>query len=183
MIQMIKETTDKLESLYKKYNGLMYSTAFRILNDHQLAQDAVQMAFVKIIRNIKTINEIECNKTKALMVIICRNISIDLYNKRKHNNLIAIEEMNEYIPDYAFNIDEQMIKYESLKALKEKISLLHQPYAEIISLKYFFDYSDSEIAKILDISELNVRVRLHRAKNSLIDLVKTDEENEGDEVL
>ena len=68
MIQMIKETTDKLESLYNKYNGLMYSTAFRILNDHQLSQDAVQMAFVKIIRNIKIINEIECNKTKALMV-------------------------------------------------------------------------------------------------------------------
>lgn len=183
MIQMIKETTDKLESLYNKYNGLMYSTAFRILNDHQLSQDAVQMAFVKIIRNIKIINEIECNKTKALMVIICRNTSIDLYNKRKRHNSIVIEEINEFIPDYAFSIDEQMIKHESLTVLKEKIRLLHQPYADIISLKYFYDYSDSEIAKILDISELNVRVRLHRAKNSLIDLVKGDEENEVGEVL
>ncbi len=175
---MIKETTDKLESLYNKYNSLMYSTAFRILNDHQLAQDAVQMAFVKIIRNTKIINEIECNKTKALMVIICRNISIDLYNKRKHNNPIIIEEMNE-IPDYTFSIDEQMIKHESLTELKEKIRLLYQPYADIISLRYFYDYSDSEIAKILDISEQNARVRLHRAKNSLIDLIKADEENGG----
>lgn len=180
---MIEYTTNKLESLYYKYNSLMYSTAFRILNDHQLAQDAVQMAFVKIIKNIKIINEIECNKTKALMVIICRNISIDLYNKRKHNNSIAIEEMNEYMPDYAFNIDEHMIKHESLTVLKRKIRLLHQPYADIISLKYFYDYSDSEIAKILDISEQNARVRLHRAKNSLIDLIKADEEKEGDEVL
>lgn len=180
---MIKETTDKLESLYSKYNGLMYSTAFRILNDHQLAQDAVQMSFVKIIRNIKIINDIECNKTRALMVIICRNISIDLYNKRKRSNTIIIEEINEYMPDYAFNIDEQMIKDESLTVLKEKIRLLHQPYADIISLKYFYDYSDSEIAKILDISEQNARVRLHRAKNSLINLIKADEEKKGDVAL
>ena len=47
---MINDKTDKLESLYNKYNGLMYSTAFRILNDHQLSQDAVQMSFVKIIK-------------------------------------------------------------------------------------------------------------------------------------
>jgi RNA polymerase sigma-70 factor (ECF subfamily) len=180
---MIKETTDKLESLYNKYNDLMYSTAFRILNDHQLAQDAVQMAFVKIIRNIKIINGIECNKTKALMVIICRNISIDLYNKRKRNNTITIAEIDELIPDYTFNIDEQIMKHESLTVIKEKIRLLHQPYADIISLKYFYDYSDSEIAKILDISEQNARVRLHRAKNNLIELIKADEKKEGDVVL
>ena len=180
---MMKDTTDKLESLYSKYSGLMYSTAFRILNDHQLAQDAVQMSFVKIIKNNKIINDIECNKTKTLMVIICRNISIDLYNKRKRSNTIIIEEINEYMPDYVFNIDEQMIKDESLTVLKEKIRLLHQPYADIISLKYFYDYSDSEIAKILDISEQNARVRLHRAKNSLINLIKADEEKKGDVAL
>ena len=152
---MINDKTDKLESLYNKYNGLMYSTAFRILNDHQLSQDAVQMSFVKIIKNNKIINDIECNKTKTLMVIICRNVSINLYNKRKRNNTVAIAKVDELISDYTYSIDEQMIKHESLTALKEKIRLLHQPYADIISLKYFYDYSDSEIAKILDISEQN----------------------------
>ena len=106
-----------------------------------------------------------------------------LYNKRKRNNTVAIAKVDELISDYTYSIDEQMIKHESLTALKEKIRLLHQPYADIISLKYFYDYSDSEIAKILDISEQNARVRLHRAKNSLIDLINADEEKEGDKVL
>ena len=161
---MTKDMSNKLEALYKKYNGLMYSTAFRILNDHQLAQDAVQMSFVKIIKNIEIINDIECNKTKGLMVIICRNLSIDLYNKRKLSNSITIEEIDELIPDYTYSIDEQLIKHESLIALREQIKMLHQPYADIISLKYFYEFSDKEIAKILDISEQNARVRLHRAK-------------------
>lgn len=176
---MTKDMSNKLEALYKKYNGLMYSTAFRILNDHQLAQDAVQMSFVKIIKNIEIINDIECNKTKGLMVIICRNLSIDLYNKRKLSNSITIEEIDELIPDYTYSIDEQLIKHESLIALREKIKMLHQPYADIISLKYFYEFSDKEIAKILDISEQNARVRLHRAKTSLIDLIKRNESKEG----
>ncbi|NLJ59249.1 MAG: sigma-70 family RNA polymerase sigma factor [Tissierellia bacterium] len=180
---MIKDTINKIELLFKKYNGLMYITAFRILNDHHLAQDAVQMSFVKLIKNVGLIKDIECNNTKALMVIICRNISIDLYNKRKNNNKIFVEGVNELIPDYTYSIDEQLVKDEIIEKLKEKISLLNEPYADIITLKYFFDYSDKEIAKILDITEQNARVRLHRAKRSLINLVKKEKEKEGDEII
>lgn len=179
---MTREAITKIESLYQKYNGLMYSTAFRILNNHHLAQDAVQMSFVKLLNNIRLINDIECNNTRALMVIICRNVSINLYNKRKRNNQITIEEIDEVIPDCTYSIDEHLIKNESLADLKEKIRLLYQPYADIIALRYFFDYSDKEIAKILDITEQNVRVRLHRAKTKLLSLLR-GEEKEGDEAL
>ena len=117
------------------------------------------------------------------MVIICRNVSIDLYNKRKSNNTITIDKVDELIPDHTYSIDEQLIKKENLAISKEKIRLLHQPYADIISLKYFYDYSYKEIANILGITEQNARVRLHRAKTSLLDLIKTGEEKEGDEVL
>ena len=73
----------------------------------------------------------------ALMVIICRNVSINLYNKRKRNNQITIEEIDEVIPDCTYSIDEHLIKNESLADLKEKIRLLYQPYADIIALRYF----------------------------------------------
>lgn len=158
----------------------MYSIAFHVLNDHQLAQDAVQMSFVKIIDTMKIINDVECNKTKAFLVIICRNISINMYKKRKRNNPITIEEIEDSLPDHTCNLDDQMINFERLSALKEKIKMLYEPYADIITLKYIFDYSEKEIAKILDISEQNARVRLHRAKNSLIKLIGADE---GDEVV
>lgn len=172
---MTESSTKKLENLYLKYKRIMYNISYGILHDYQLAQDAVQMSFIKIIENIKKIDEVDCNKTKAFVVIICRNISINIYNKRKHNSALPIDEIEELLSDNSSDLEEQLINIESLSLLKEKIKAIYEPYADIITLKYIFDYSEKEISKILDISEKNVRVRLHRAKNSLIKLIKAEE--------
>jgi RNA polymerase sigma-70 factor (ECF subfamily) len=172
---MIKGSARKLEDLYLNYNRILYKIAYGILKEHQFAQDAVQMTFIRIIENIKKIGEINCNKTKAFVVIICRNISYNIYNKRKHSSTLPIDEFDEVMPDNSFDLDEQLISRDRLSLLKGKIKLLYEPYADIITLKYIFEYSEKEISKMLDISEQNVRVRLNRAKNSLIKLINADE--------
>lgn len=174
---MKKDLAIKIEALFLQYNRFLYSIAYKILNEHQLAQDAVQMTFVKVIDNIKAIDEQNSSKTKAFMVIICRNIAINLYNKRKFNPSLMLDEIDNSIPDYSYNPDYQIISLESLAELKTKIKMLYQPYADIIALKYIFGYSEKEITKILDITEQNVRVRLHRAKTSLMKII-----NNGDEM-
>ena len=63
---------------------------------------------------------------------------------------------------------------EMLSVVKEKIKLLYPPYADIIALRYTYEYSEKEISIMLDISMQNVRVRLHRARNSLIKLIDMD---------
>ncbi|NLM74790.1 MAG: sigma-70 family RNA polymerase sigma factor [Clostridiaceae bacterium] len=164
----------KIEDLYLKYNKILYTIAYRILNNHQWAQDAVQATFVKIIENIAKIGDVDCNKTKVFIVIICRNISINIYNKHKRSSVLPIEKFDEITPDYSFCLEEELIGLEGLSLLKEKINMLYEPYADIITLRYIFDYSEKEISKILDITEQNVRVRLSRAKKSLMKLLRED---------
>jgi len=165
----------KVEELYLKYNKILYTIAYNILKNHQLAQDAVQTTFVKILENnISKIGDIDCNKTKAFIVIICRNISINIYNKHKRSNILPIEEFDDVTTNDSFCVSEELVKLEMLSLLKEKISMLYEPYADIITLRYIFDYSEKEISKMLDISEQNVRVRLCRAKKSLMKLLCED---------
>lgn len=64
----------KLEALYIKYCNDMFRVAYRVLKDWYLAQDAVQTAFLKLADNLDKIDEINCNKTRAFVVIIVRNI-------------------------------------------------------------------------------------------------------------
>lgn len=116
----------------------------------------------------------DCNKTKVFIVIICRNISINIYNKHKRSSVLPIEKFDEITPDYSFCLEEELIGLEGLSLLKEKINMLYEPYADIITLRYIFDYSEKEISKILDITEQNVRVRLSRAKKSLMKLLRED---------
>ncbi|PNT92198.1 hypothetical protein CDQ83_01065 [Clostridium thermosuccinogenes] len=73
-------------------------------------------------------------------------------------------------------IDEMIIDADILSKISSKIRELRPDYSDIISLKYFYHYSDDEIARLLNITPGNVRVRLHRAKQRLIMLLSEDRE-------
>lgn len=165
----------KLEALYIKYGKDMFKVAYRVLNDYQLAQDAVQVAFIKLIDNLDKIDEINCNKTRAFVVIIVRNISINIYRARRIRNHMSLEDMEDILSDDTQVIDEKIISMEMLSQVASKIKELHPAYSDIISLKYFYFYSDSEIAKMLNITQENVRVRLYRAKRNLIKILSQSE--------
>jgi len=48
-------------------------------------------------------------------------------------------------------------------------------YKDVLTLKYVQEFSNEEIAKMLDISEAAVRKRLERAKRRLEELLKREE--------
>ncbi len=77
------ETRSKLEQIYDNYKKIAYWTAYDILKDHYEAEDVVQDAMIKVANIIDGIEDVNCNKTRALIVIIVRNLSFNIYNRRK----------------------------------------------------------------------------------------------------
>ena len=77
----LDEKSVKIERLYALHKNVMLYTAERILRDYQLAEDAVQKAFMKVLDNLHKIEEPDCNKTRAFLVIITRNVAITMYNR------------------------------------------------------------------------------------------------------
>ncbi|WP_343120639.1 RNA polymerase sigma factor, partial [Clostridioides difficile] len=63
-----------------------------ILKDDHLSEDAVHNAFLRIIKNIDKIDEVDSPRTKAFIVIIVERIAIDFYRKRKREKVSDIEE-------------------------------------------------------------------------------------------
>ena len=74
-----EEEISKFELIYSTYKKQMYYTANNILKDSHLAEDAVHNAFLRIINNLEKIEDINSHKTKGLIVIIVKNVSIDIY--------------------------------------------------------------------------------------------------------
>ena len=60
-----------------------------ILKNNESAEDAVSEAFVRIIKNLDKINEDDRYKTRAFLVIIVRNVSIDILNKKQQYNIVG----------------------------------------------------------------------------------------------
>ena len=69
--------------------------------------------------------------------------------------------------------------FEKLKMLYESDKDRLKKYADVLTLKFYYQYSDSEIAGLVQTSPENVRVRLHRGKRKLTALLKGDERFNG----
>ena len=73
----------KFEILYEKYKYLMMKVAMDVLQDSYMAEDAVHNAFVKLVKNMDKIGEVDSTATKRYIITVTKNASIDLYRKRK----------------------------------------------------------------------------------------------------
>ena len=62
----------------------MWQKAYGVLSDAHEAEDACQEAFIKIIRIVDEIRDVEELRTKALCCIIARNTAVDMARKRGH---------------------------------------------------------------------------------------------------
>ena len=170
---MFHNNNEKIEQLFNLYSDLMLQHAYYILKDIPTSQDAVSEAFLRVMKIIEKINELDCPKTRKLMVIIIENISKNIYNRRKREALVDFTEIdveNESSLDDFYDIE---IKQDMDNILKR----LPVDYANILALKSDW-YSPKEIAEILYINYDNARKRLLRAKKSLKKLI-TEYESGG----
>lgn len=167
MIETEKEKS-KFAQLYELYRNPMYIMAQGILRDEQLAEDAVHNAFIKIMRYLETIDEDECHKTKNLIVMIIRSTAIDLYRKRKRQSTVRLDEAE------MIEVHSEMDAQTDLDSLKETIKALPDKQRDVLELKFFYHYTNAEIAKLLSISEETVRKRLERARGKLRILWEAD---------
>lgn len=77
------ENKQKFMRLYEQYKDLMYYVANGVLHDEHLAEDAVQEAFLRIARNFSKIGDVPCHQTRNFVVIIVRNVSLNILDTKK----------------------------------------------------------------------------------------------------
>ncbi len=156
-----QDEKSRFEDLYNQYKSTLITVAYQILNDKSLAEDAVQEAFLALARNMKNISGRNCIQIRNYLIIIVRNASYRIYNKRKEE--LCVDEIEENIPDLQ-NIEINTEDKAAQQKLMALIKTLDEKYADILILKYFYDLPDKEIARTLGISLENAKIRLHRGK-------------------
>ncbi len=158
--------SDNFLELYKHYERLALWIARGILQDEQLAEDAVQEAFVRIAKNYAKIskqNPMKSNRTKNYIVIIVERAAIDVYRKRKRR--LELESLSSIIGETAYALEDNN-KLEN-SHIYEAIRSLPKIYSEVLLLHYVSGFSCQEIATSLDMKENTVRTNLTRGKRRL----------------
>ncbi len=182
---------DKFEFIYDNYRYTMLYAARGELRDEYLAEDAVQEAFMAIVKNISCISIEDCNKLRRLVVIITKNKAVDIIRKRekgrKKNNLEGEEEIEktEIIPiDDILDTEEEpaeevlnkIMSVHGMNRLTEIIKNFDDLYRIPLELSLLYGYNHKEISGILGISENLVRTRIFRGKQQLKQIIMKEME-------
>lgn len=165
-LMMIETPVDrsKFERIYLHYKGLMYHTAYKILNNEEDAEDAVHNAFVKIAENISKIENPVCPKTQHYIVTIVENKAIDLYRGNQRRSSVK----------YIDGISGIAVEPGKVHGLASCMAKLPARYREVILMKYHHGFSNKEIARLMRITEANAIKLDQRAKNRLYQLCKEE---------
>lgn len=157
---------DQLEELYKKQYKAVYYYMLSLCHDRELAEDIVSQAFEKA---ILTLNRSVNNYTHWLMKV-SKNLWIDHLRKESKVVNVSIDDLE--VPATDYEIPEIINKKDTNQALYKIIDDLNPTDKEIIVLYYFSGSGVSQIAKSMEMSEPNVKVRLHRARLKLRKLME-----------
>ncbi|PIR41562.1 MAG: hypothetical protein COV31_00430 [Candidatus Yanofskybacteria bacterium CG10_big_fil_rev_8_21_14_0_10_46_23] len=159
----------KFVAVYRQYFPKIYKYCLFRLNSKEDAEDLTEQTFLRTWDYLIQGNEIE--NFRAFLFRVAHNQVIDLYSKReidrKHSEPLINQEGRERdLPDETDLLADNQEK-ELYQEAQEELDQLKPEYREVMILYYVEDLDLSEIAEILGLTEGNVRVRLHRARNKL----------------
>jgi RNA polymerase sigma-70 factor (ECF subfamily) len=86
------------------------------------------------------------------------------------------KEIENDIEDVTFNPEEQLLVRESYRNVLSAMQKLKKSQRDLLALTVSSDLSYREIANILGISEANVKVKVHRARILLKELLQTGDD-------
>jgi RNA polymerase sigma-70 factor (ECF subfamily) len=154
--------------LYNKYCDAMLRIAMRYLKQQDLAEDAVQEAFIKAFKHIDSFSGDVTFGAWLKRIVINQSIDycrqLKYYDPIDENKLEMIDEERN-----SWEVEDQLTTAD----VENCIENLPENYATVLKLYLMEGYDHEEIGEILNIKANNSRILLHRGKNELKKHLKT----------
>jgi len=150
--------------IYQEYVDPVYRFVYSRLRLAEPAEDITQEIFIKALRNIRSYRY--CGKTFASWLFrIARNQIIDFQRQsKKRSRVPIIEAINSLDTDDPVASLEQSLQ---TSAIAQAIENLPPRQKEVISLRFGAEFSISETAEAVGISEGSVKKLQHEAISKL----------------
>jgi RNA polymerase sigma-70 factor (ECF subfamily) len=178
--QSTSEDAVSAEQLVRDNIAWMLALAERMLRDRSLAEDAVQEAFISALRGLDSFEGRSSIKTWLHRITV--NASLTKLRQLKR---LGEKSIDEHLPEfdrqdcrieapwtYLASVQEILENAELRARVTAGIDELPDSYRIVLQLRDIEGYATSEVAALLEISEANVKVRLHRARSALKKLLE-----------
>lgn len=165
---------------FKSWYPEAYRTAYLIVHDRNLAEDVVQEAFCKVIRNIGTIREPD--RLSSWLHVLVSRCAIDALRNLHGSQAFPAENIAEIVdrnwaprPPSFPDPEEAAIAVERAEAVMKALRTLPPVFRQVVVLFYYRGLSIAEIAQEMGTAEGTVKSRLARARQRLAEALALDE--------
>lgn len=159
----------EFDELFREHYRLIYRTALAITGKSEDAEDVLQTIFLRLLRR-----EFPPDLKKNPRAYLYRAaVNASLTTLRARRRRLQIHDLDAIQSLYGSRDSND----DTHARLIDALSHLNASAVELLMLRYFHAYSDSEIAKLLGTTRGSVAVRLFRARAQLKKLMKASGEN------
>jgi RNA polymerase sigma factor (sigma-70 family) len=175
----IKETlsgnTFAFAKIMDKYNSFGITLAKKILIQHEIAEECLQDAYLKVFNHLHEFDQ--KSKFSTWFYSIIYNTAISIKRKKKIQTISIDDDTfdNDFdIPDESLNYLDQLSISENKELIDKALFKLDELDRTIIMLFYYNEQSISDISKITGLVEANIKTKLFRSRKKLKNLLSKD---------
>lgn len=169
-------TKDKFSKIYEQHAKEIFSFFFLRTQSSDIAHDLSSEAFFKFWKATKDQPENYLKNPRAFLYRLSRNCLIDFYRKDGKENIVSIDttiedQEEQQCIEIQLKSDEDIMEEfsqdEKKQMVLKSIRMLKPIYADVLIYYYIQGLDSKEVAVIINKTEQNTRVIIHRALESL----------------
>jgi RNA polymerase sigma-70 factor (ECF subfamily) len=159
-----------LAALVHQFSGTLYRVAFSVLRNPSDAEDAVQEAFLRVLRHRDKLDEIRDHRVWLIRIVW--NVVLDRKRRSKTRpETDDVADLARVLPAEGLSADERFAAAQHHAWVLACVDKLPAKERQVLMLSAFEELSSVEIASVLGITESSVRSRLFRARNLVAGLL------------
>jgi len=151
-----------MDSLYQRYNRILYSLAYRMVADHQVAEDLLQDAFLAVWRRATTYSP-QSGAARSWLISIMHHRTIDYLRRVRRRSTIQEAPLEELeLNEGIAHPDAWDAAWQSVKSSRVRAALMQIPTEQrlVIELAYFQGWTHTEIAQGTQIPLGTIKARM-----------------------
>ena len=157
------------ETVYNDVFPILFKVVFRIVGDQETAEEVCHDAFLRFHQHNASLPD--STQAKYWLLKVGKNLA---YNVSKRRGREARANQRSWYESRRgqSGSDADLLRDETVTIVREAVQRLPENLRDVLVLKAYGGLSYSEIAATLGISVSNVKVRIHRARTTLLQVLE-----------
>ncbi|MBI5572330.1 MAG: RNA polymerase sigma factor [Desulfomonile tiedjei] len=155
--------------LHEQHYSQVRKFIVSLVRDEWVADDLTQETFTRLHEHLGTLRD--PSKASSWIFGVAHNLCVDHFRKVRTSPTPDAENWSQEDIDDEPGVQKQMERRQMSDCVRAQIDLLPESLRTVILLMDIMNFSQQEAAEILGTTVGNVKVRLHRARKKLKDLL------------